>query len=65
MKEKKLYAKGCKPFLVNMAIGVEEELPSNLKYCSLKSLATRLFNDFGCRYVFRRKEGRVYVTRIS
>lgn len=65
MKAKGPYSRGCKPFLVSMAIGVEVELPDSLKYCSVKSVATRLCNDYGCRYKFRTEEGKVFVTRLS
>lgn len=65
MKAKGPYSRGCKPFLVSMAIGVEVELPDSLKYCSVKSVATRIFNDFGCRYTFRRQDGKIFVTRLS
>lgn len=59
------YSTGCKPFLVNMEVGVEAEVPARLKYHSMKSVATRIYRDFGCRFVFRQREGKVYVKRVS
>ena len=65
MKARGPYSRGCKPFLVSMEIGVEVQLPDSLKYCSVKSMATRLFNDYGCRFKFCKREGKVFVTRLS
>lgn len=45
--------------------GVEVEVPHELKYYSVKSVATRIYNDFGCRFTFRQKEGKKYVKRLS
>ena len=64
MKARGPYSRGCKPFLVSMEIGVEVQLPDSLKYCSVKSVATRLFNDYGCRFKFCKREGNVFVTRL-
>lgn len=65
MKTRGPYSRGCKPFLVNMEVGVEAVMPADLKYYSVKSVATRIYNDFGCRFTFRQKEGKVYVKRLS
>lgn len=65
MKASGPYSRGCKPFLVDMSVGVEVALPDNLKYCSVRSIATRIYNDFGCRFKFKTRKGVVYVTRIS
>lgn len=65
MKARRTYSRGCKPFLVSMEVGVEAEMPGHLKYYSVKSVATRIYNDFGCRFTFKQKEGRILVKRLS
>lgn len=65
MKERGPYSRGCKPFLVSIEVGFEAEVPCFLKYYSVKSVATRIYNDFGCRYTFRKRDGKVYVKRLS
>lgn len=65
MKERGPYSRGCKPFLVSIQVGVEAEMPSDLKYYSVKSVATRIYNDFGCRFTFKQIEGKVFVKRLS
>lgn len=65
MKARGSYSRGCKPFLVSMEVGVEAEIPSNLKCYSLKSVASRIYSDYGCRYTFSKLEGKMYVKRLS
>lgn len=65
MKARNPYSTGCKPFLVNIDVGVEVEVPSKLKYYSVKSVATRIYNDYGCRFTFSQREGKKYVKRLS
>lgn len=65
MKTRNPYSRGCKLFLVNMKVGAEAMMPADLKYYSVKSVATRIFNDYGCRYTFRKNEGKVLVKRLS
>lgn len=65
MNKRLPYELGCKPFLVNMSVGDELQMPERLKYYSMKSVATRIFRDFGCRYSFRQQDGKVYVRRLS
>jgi hypothetical protein len=65
MKARNPYSTGCKLFLVHIDVGVEVEVPQELKYYSVKSVATRIYNDFGCRFTFRQKEGKKYVKRLS
>lgn len=65
MKAGGSYSRGCKPFLVSMEVGVEAEMPACLKYYSVKSVATRIYNDFGCRFTFKQREGKVFVKRLS
>ena len=59
------YSTGCKTFLVNIEVGVEVEVPNELKYYSMKSVATRIYNDYGCRFTFRQSGGKKYVKRLS
>lgn len=59
------YSTGCKSFLANIKIGVEVEVPEALKYYSIKSVATRISKDYGCRFTFYKREGKKYVKRLS
>lgn len=59
------YSVGCKPFLVSLQIGAEAELPSHLNYASVKVVANRIYNDYGCRFTFRQADGKVIVKRLS
>lgn len=65
MKPRNPYSTGCKPFLVNIEVGVEVEIPDSLKYYSVKSVATRIYNDFGCRFTFRQQGNKRFVKRLS
>lgn len=65
MSMKGLYSVGCKPFLVSLEVGVEVMVPVNLKYGSMRSVATRIYNDYGCRFTFKQKDGKVTVKRLS
>lgn len=65
MKTRNPYLTGCKCFLANLEIGVEVELPDRLRYYSVKSVASRIYNDFGSRFTFRQCNGKVMVKRLS
>lgn len=59
------YYVGCKPFLASMNIGEELQVPEGFKYYSMKSVASRIYKDYGCRYSFRQHGGNIYVRRLS
>ena len=58
------YSRGCKTFLVEVEVGETVEVPRRLKYTSLKSIACRLYVDYGCKYKFFHHDYKLYVTRL-
>lgn len=63
--EKRVYAKGCKSFLANLEPGKETEIPGHFKYCSVKSIASRMCYDFGIRIVCKTVGEKKYVKLLS
>ena len=63
--ESRKYAMGCKPFLVSIGVGEEKEIPQTLKYHSIKSIISRMRDDYGCVFKCRSNGVKKYVKRMS
>ena len=64
MKKKSPYLRGCKDFLSTIEIGDEVEVPSTLRYDSVKVVAAHLRYEYGCQFTFRTDNDRHYAKRI-
>ena len=63
MEKRKPYKWGVKAFLANVAIGETVEVPTLFRESSVRSIACKIFADFGAKYSFRHENRRLYVTR--
>ena len=65
MNKRNPYLRGCKDFLSTIEIGDEVEVPSTLRYDSVKVVAAHLRYEYGCQFSFRTHEGKHYAKRLS
>ena len=59
------YIRGCKDFLTEVEVGTEVEVPEGLRYTSVRSVACRLWYEYGCQFTFRTHDGKHYAKRIK
>jgi hypothetical protein len=65
-RKRRPYKMGVKRFLTSINVG--EQKPINeekLRYGSLRSVASRLYVDYGCKFTFRKVGGIRMVERLQ
>ena len=65
-RKRRPYKLGVKRFLVSMEVGERKPLNEDeLRYGSLRSVASRLYADYGCKFTFRKVDGIRMVERLQ
>ena len=59
------YKRGAKEYLTSFKVGETKKYDGRFRYQSLRSIATRLKNDFGCAFVFSTTYEGKYITRVQ
>lgn len=59
------YQRGVKTYLSEFKVGETRELQENLKWDSLRSVATWMKRNFGCAFTFSRRDEKKYITRLK
>lgn len=57
------YRWGAKAFLVSMEKGETRYDDGSFRWRSLQGIANRVGKEFGCKWVFRTRQGERFVTR--
>lgn len=65
-RKRRPYKMGVKRFLVSLEVGERKPLNEDeLRYGSLRSVASRLYADYGCKFTFRKVDGIRMVERLQ
>jgi hypothetical protein len=65
-RKRRPYKMGVKRFLTSIDVGEQKPLnEEELRYGSLRSAASRLFADYGCKFSFKKVNGVRMVKRIK
>lgn len=64
-KKRNPYRRGAKAYLASFNVGETRQFQHDYNWESLRSIATMIKADFGCRYVFSTTGSTRHITRIQ